>query len=181
MLLHLLLRLVAKLGSARIMLAVDCSWVIWTLLLRKVRWTRPVLRLVAATVTCFKQDSHLRATGEYFGVLNFFKSIIIILTLFMSIRALVLATQSKEDSAAKRHDPSKLTSGPKSQINYGGLVNADGTPRKQNQSAVDARKLVRISGINHFLLLEDEKVAGHLTLSVIQVSCISKSLACSIP
>jgi hypothetical protein len=84
-------------------------------------------------------------------------------------RALVLATQSKEEQAVKKNDPSKLSSGPKSRINHGGVVNADGTPRLENQTAVDARKSLRISGICHFMLLEDERVAGHLTLSVIQV------------
>lgn len=85
--------------------------------------------------------------------------------------ALVLATQSKEDQAVKKNDLSKLLSGPKSRINHGGAVNADGTPRRESQIAVDARKNLRITRICHFMLLEDERVAGHLTLSVIQ--CLS--------
>jgi len=76
--------------------------------------------------------------------------------------ALVLANQAKEEKG----DPH---SGPRSRIsNSKGPINADGTPRGQNQFAIDARKHLRISRICHFLLLEDERVAGFLVLSLIQ-------------
>jgi hypothetical protein len=84
-------------------------------------------------------------------------------------RALVLATQAKEEQAARRNDSSKLTSGPHNRIEKAGPKNADGTLRDANRIAVDARKSLRIDALCHFLFLEDEKVAGSVVLSVIQV------------
>eukprot|EP00559_Dactyliosolen_fragilissimus_P005886 CAMPEP_0184861960 /NCGR_PEP_ID=MMETSP0580-20130426/6522_1 /TAXON_ID=1118495 /ORGANISM="Dactyliosolen fragilissimus" /LENGTH=1537 /DNA_ID=CAMNT_0027359643 /DNA_START=407 /DNA_END=5020 /DNA_ORIENTATION=+ len=83
--------------------------------------------------------------------------------------ALVLANQAKEDQAQKKNDPSKLETGPKSQIfSEGKSVNADGTPRNKFHIAIEARKNLRIHKLCHFLLLEDETIAGYLTLSIIQ-------------
>lgn len=85
-------------------------------------------------------------------------------------RALVLATQAKEEQATKRNDPSKLKTGPRTRvIDKNGNINADGTPKIANQVAIDARKKLRIDRMCHFMLLEDEAIAGYLTLSVIQV------------
>lgn len=85
-------------------------------------------------------------------------------------RALVLATQAKEEQAVKRNDSSKLRVGPRNRFEGGdGPINADGTPRDGKQIAVDARKLLRISSLCHFLFLEDEVLAGALTLSIVQV------------
>ena len=86
--------------------------------------------------------------------------------------ALVLANLAREDQAVKRNDSSKLTQGPSSKPSTtDGYVNADGTPRSHNQTAVDARKLRRINAMCHFLLLEHEQIAGNLTLAVID--CLS--------
>lgn len=90
-------------------------------------------------------------------------------------RALVLATQAKEEQAAKRNDATRLTAGPRNLIGKGGRINADGTPRDENRIAVDARKSLRISALCHFLFLEDEGLAGSITLSVIQVSRVVSS------
>eukprot|EP00536_Pseudo-nitzschia_multiseries_P001400 jgi/Psemu1/250511/estExt_Genewise1Plus.C_180109 len=81
--------------------------------------------------------------------------------------ALVLANLAKESEGTsyqgKKGPPtSRLI------VADGGTVNADGTPRKVNQTALDARKMQRIHALNHFLLLENETIAGYLTLSVIQ-------------
>jgi hypothetical protein len=81
--------------------------------------------------------------------------------------ALTLANLSKEEQASKRNDYSRPMKGPPNQFTEG-LINADGTPRKKNQSAIDARKLARISAMCHFLFLEHEQIAGFLTLTVIQ-------------
>lgn len=81
----------------------------------------------------------------------------------------MLATQAKEEQAVKRNDSSKVTVGPRSRVGgHDGPVNADGTPRDENSVAVDARRLLRISSLCHFLFLEDEALAGSITLSVIQ-------------
>jgi hypothetical protein len=86
--------------------------------------------------------------------------------------ALVLANFAKEDQAARRHDSSKLTSVPKTHVNTEELVvNADGSPKLAHQSAVDARKMLRISGLSRFLLLESESIAGNVTMTAIQ--CLS--------
>jgi len=81
--------------------------------------------------------------------------------------ALVLANLAKEENANKQ----KVAQGPKTQITPDGLVNADGTPKRSNQAAVDARKLARIAALCHFLFLEDEQVAGPLCLTIID--CLS--------
>lgn len=86
--------------------------------------------------------------------------------------ALVLANVAKEEGAHKKNDPSLLKVGPKNKIDGSDVeVNADGTPKQQNQTAIDARKLLRINRLCHFFLLEDEQIAGPLTLSIIH--CLS--------
>lgn len=83
--------------------------------------------------------------------------------------ALVLANQAKEEQALKRNDSSKLSSGPNNRLNEEGVeLNADGTPKSPDQYLIDGRKLLRINGLCHFLLLENEQIAGQLTLAVIQ-------------
>ena len=84
--------------------------------------------------------------------------------------ALVLANRAKEELAAKRNDTSNLFAGPKNQINNdeGQQVNADGTPKSEIQASIDARKLLRINGLCHFLLLGNEGIAGNFSLTVIQ-------------
>lgn len=85
-----------------------------------------------------------------------------------------MATQAKEEQAAKRNDTSKLTTGPHNQITEkGGTVNADGTPRSDSRIAVDARKSLRITALCHFMFLENEGIAGSITLTVIQVSSMT--------
>lgn len=93
----------------------------------------------------------------------------------------MLATQAKEEQAARRNDSSKLMSGPSNQPEIGGRKNADGTPRDEKRIAVDARKSLRISALCHFLFLEDESLAGSITLSIIQVcgAVISSASYCS--
>mmetsp|Transcript_23382 Transcript_23382/g.34894 ORF Transcript_23382/g.34894 Transcript_23382/m.34894 type:complete len:1349 (-) Transcript_23382:172-4218(-) len=83
---------------------------------------------------------------------------------------LVLANQAKEEQAVKKNDPSKLKSGPRTRFNdqEGRRVNADGTPRSENDIAIEARKTLRINSMCRFLLLENEKIAGFLVLTVIQ-------------
>ena len=79
--------------------------------------------------------------------------------------ALVLANLAKENEhhANKKGPPtSRLI------VADGGKVNADGTPRKANQAAIDARKVKRIHALNRFVLLENETIAGILTLTVIE-------------
>lgn len=81
--------------------------------------------------------------------------------------ALVLANLAKEGER-------KLTSEKKGplasrlSIADGESVNADGTKRITYQSELDARRLQRINSLNHFLFLENETIAGHLILTVIQ-------------
>lgn len=83
--------------------------------------------------------------------------------------ALVLANLAREEQAVKKNDSSILSSGPRSRLLDDGVeVNADGTPKLAHQSAVDARKMLRINGLCHFLFLESEAVAGSLSLTVIQ-------------
>ena len=82
--------------------------------------------------------------------------------------ALVLAYQAKEEDANKRNDATKINYGPRNRPTTGGPINADGTPRTEAQAQLDARKLVRISALCHFLFLENERIAGNLTLTVIQ-------------
>jgi len=83
--------------------------------------------------------------------------------------ALVLANKAKEEQAGKKNDYSKLNFGPKSQICVtSGPTNADGTKRTLAQLHVDARKIHRIDKLCHFLLLENEQIAGYLVLTMIQ-------------
>lgn len=83
--------------------------------------------------------------------------------------ALVLANRAKENHAAIRNDASRLFAGPKNRINDDTVpLNADGTPRSEYQDAIDARKLLRINRLCHFLLLENESLAGNVTLSITQ-------------
>jgi hypothetical protein len=83
--------------------------------------------------------------------------------------ALVLANQAREEQALKKNDSSILSTGPRNRCQDDGVaVNADGTPKLAHQAEVDARKLLRINGLCHFLLLESEGIAGNLTLTVIQ-------------
>ena len=80
--------------------------------------------------------------------------------------ALVLANLAKESECHQTNKKGPPTS--RLIVADGGKVNADGTPRKSNQTAIDARKVKRIHALNHFMLLENETVAGFLTLIVIQ-------------
>ena len=83
--------------------------------------------------------------------------------------ALVLANKAKEEQAVKKNDFSILSSGPKSRVLDGsGPTNADGTKRTLVQLHLDARRLLRIDKLCHFLLLENEQVAGYLVLTLIQ-------------
>ena len=92
--------------------------------------------------------------------------------------ALVLANQSKEEQANRRNESSKLSQGPRTRVKTEGHVNADGTPKGENQAAIDARKLQRISAMCHFLFLEHEQIAGSLTLSVIQCLAYPDAYTC---
>ena len=78
--------------------------------------------------------------------------------------ALVLANLIKEEAASKSSRPTKVSSMWVAE----GKLNADGTPKRNNQAAIDARKLARISAMCHFLFLEHEQIAGFLTLTIIQ-------------
>ena len=83
--------------------------------------------------------------------------------------ALVLANLVKEDENKSGSYQGKK--GPPTSrliVADGGKVNADGTTRATNQAALDARRLKRINALNHFLFLENETIAGYLTLTVIQ-------------
>ena len=82
--------------------------------------------------------------------------------------ALVLANKAKEE-AAKKSVSSKSFTGPKSRLTDGSsLTNADGTKRTLVQMNIDARKMLRIDKLCHFLLLENEQIAGYLVLTMIQ-------------
>mmetsp|Transcript_6441 Transcript_6441/g.14540 ORF Transcript_6441/g.14540 Transcript_6441/m.14540 type:complete len:337 (-) Transcript_6441:717-1727(-) len=83
--------------------------------------------------------------------------------------ALVLANKSKEDALKKNGSKQAQSSGPKSQFSDGsGPTNADGTKRTLVRLHLDARKLLRIDKLCHFLLLENEQIAGYLVLTLIQ-------------
>jgi hypothetical protein len=83
--------------------------------------------------------------------------------------ALVLANQAKEEQALKKNDTSILLNGPPNRLTDDGVtLNADGTPKVAHQAYIDARKLLRINRLCHFLLLENEGIAGNLTLTLIQ-------------
>lgn len=83
--------------------------------------------------------------------------------------ALVLANKAK-DETDRKNAASKYLSGPKSGVSNegGGPVNADGTKRTLVQLHLDARKMVRLDRLCHFLLLENEQIAGYLVLTLIQ-------------
>lgn len=114
----------------------------------------------------------------------------------------MLANKAKEEQAVRRNDPSKLTAGPRNQISQGdGPVNADGkdsapyasryvlhisfltchtepgTSRTPVQLHLDARKLLRIDKMCHFLLLENELIAGHLVGTIVQVGASTSTKA----
>jgi hypothetical protein len=67
--------------------------------------------------------------------------------------------------------------GPRNRFSEG-QVNADGTPKSINQAAIDARKLRRISAMCHFLFLENEQVAGSLTVTAIQCLTYPDAYTC---
>jgi len=81
--------------------------------------------------------------------------------------ALTLANLAREEQANKRELTGKGAKGPPNRFTEG-KINADGTPRSENQTAIDARKLARISAMCNFLFLEHEQTAGFLTLTLIQ-------------
>ena len=82
--------------------------------------------------------------------------------------ALVLANLAREEQAGKKVDSNKyLASGPKTKVYQSdGPVNADGTKRSKYHAAIEARKQQRINKLCHFLLLENETIAGFLVLSI---------------
>lgn len=79
--------------------------------------------------------------------------------------ALVLANQAKEDQSTKKTDPAIMTH---VSADIDEDSNVDGKGKGENQALLDARKLQRINGLCHFLLLESEHVALNLTLTVVQ-------------
>eukprot|EP00970_Alexandrium_tamarense_P003318 scaffold529_cov196-Alexandrium_tamarense.AAC.14 len=79
--------------------------------------------------------------------------------------ALVLANKAKEDQAAKS---AKHSQGPKTRLSGEGPTNADGTTRSPVQQHLDARKMLRIDKLCHFLLLENEQIAGALVVTIVQ-------------
>jgi Exportin-5 family len=83
--------------------------------------------------------------------------------------ALVLANYAKEEGAIKKNDPSLLMVGPRNQIGSSDvIVNADGTPKQENQSAIDSRKLLRINKVCEFFLLENEQISYPFLLTTIR-------------
>lgn len=81
----------------------------------------------------------------------------------------MLANQAKEEQAVKKGNASKLSSGPISRINNDNAtrLNADGTPRGENEAAIEARKTLRINEMCRFILLADERVAYSLASAVV--------------
>lgn len=69
----------------------------------------------------------------------------------------------------KKGDASKLSSGPVTRFNSGSAtrLNADGTPRGENETALEARKTLRINEMCRFILLSDERVAYSLASAVV--------------
>ncbi len=84
--------------------------------------------------------------------------------------ALVLANLAREEQAGKKGDTDKyLSLGPKTKVyKASGPVNADGTKRSRFHAAIEARKQSRIDKLCHFLLLENETIAGFLVLSIVE-------------
>ena len=80
--------------------------------------------------------------------------------------SLVLANKARAEQPPAKKDDSKF-------LNANRLVppkvemNADGTPKSEYSQAADARKLGRINGLCHFLLLEDERIAGNLVTTIV--------------
>lgn len=93
--------------------------------------------------------------------------------------ALVLANISREETNNKRVDSTsnKQNKGLANRF-HDGQINADGTPKRTNQAAIDARKLSRITAMCHFLFLEHEQIAGFLTLTVIQCLAYPDAYTC---
>lgn len=89
--------------------------------------------------------------------------------------ALVLANMVRDDDVRKNGNSAR---GPPNRIASSDSLNADGTPKKANQTAIDARKLRRINALNHFLFLENETVAGFLSLSIIQCLAYPDTYTC---
>ena len=86
--------------------------------------------------------------------------------------ALVLANLAKEEGSVKKGDPTQPKGAAKGQMKTADTEHYDGEVSKlQNQTAVDARKLLRINRLCQFFLLEDEQIAGPLLLSIIH--CLS--------
>ena len=93
--------------------------------------------------------------------------------------ALVLANLVKEDESKATSTQGRK--GPPTSrliVADGVKVNADGTPRATNQAALDARKVKRIHALNHFLFLENETIAGYLTLTAIQFLSYPDTYTC---
>ena len=69
----------------------------------------------------------------------------------------------------KKGDASKLSSGPVTRFNSDSAtrLNADGTPRGENETALEARKTLRINEMCRFILLSDERVAYSLASAVV--------------
>ena len=94
--------------------------------------------------------------------------------------ALVLANKAKEEQAAKRKDPSMLLVGPNNSVGAmkGGRLNADGSPRRDNEEAIEARKTLRINGLCRFLLLEDERIAFSMTTAIVESLAYPDAFTC---
>jgi exportin-5 len=97
--------------------------------------------------------------------------------------ALVLANQARLEQALKSNDASKLLTAPSTKVGYNKssgncLVNADGSPRSTYHEAIEARKNLRIKSVCHYLLLEDERIAGYLVLTIIQCLAYPDAYTC---
>lgn len=80
---------------------------------------------------------------------------------------LVLANIVREEQAQKKNDSNILETRPTSKMrNSNGPVNANGSKRSKFYKAIEARKVSRINKLGHFLLLENETIAGYLVLSI---------------
>lgn len=93
--------------------------------------------------------------------------------------SLVLANFAKEERASKKDNATILQRGPSNMSGGGSTqLNANGTKKLPFQSALDARKLLRINGLCQFLLLENERCAGSLALASIQCLCYPDAYSC---
>jgi len=80
---------------------------------------------------------------------------------------LVLANLAREEQAQKKNDYTVLEKKPSSKMKpSSGPLNANGSKRSKFYKAIEARKIRRIDKLCHFLLLENETIAGYLVLSV---------------